>query len=300
LADKATDMITPATIGPLTVGHHEFTLKKDGYKDAGFSVQVRKDEIVKVQARFTERIGPQPGQAWTALSVGMELVWIPAGTFYMGSADGANDEQPVHRVTFSNGFWMGKYEVTQAQWEQVMGNNNPSNFKGENLPVECVSWHDCVAFCAKLTAQERQAGKLPDGYRFRLPTEAEWEYACRAGTTTKYYTGDSGGDLARAGWYYGNSGQTTHPVGKKQANNWGLHDMHGNVWEWCADWYDAYSGAGITDPTVPASGQYRVVRGGSWGSCVANRCRAAYRSSYTPDLRYDDLGVRVVVEAPRF
>jgi formylglycine-generating enzyme required for sulfatase activity len=286
LAGENTGKVTPASIGPLVAGRHEFVLQQRGYKDAGFVAQVRKDETIRVQARFTERIGPSPGAAWVVPSVGIKMVWIPKGSFIMGST--ADDsKQPVDRVTISKDFWMGKFEVTEAQWEAVMG-NSPPNPRGENLPVEQVSWHACVTFCAKLTAQTRLA--LPEGFAFRLPTEAEWEYACRAGTTTKYNTGESESDLARAGWYNGNSGQTTHPVGKKQANNWGLHDMHGNVWEWCQDWYERTNNAG--SPRGPSSGTARVVRGGSSAN-HARFCSSFVRGS-APDNAIDGMGFRLV------
>jgi formylglycine-generating enzyme required for sulfatase activity len=166
----------------------------------------------------------------TVPDLGLTLMPIPTGTFTMGSIDGDVDERPVTRVTISAGFWMGKTEVTQGQWRSIMG-NNPSAFKGDDQrPVECVSYADAQAFCRKLTERERAAGRLPDGYVYALPTEAQWEYSCRAGTTGQY-----AGDLDMIAWYRANSGGQTHPVAQKQANAWGLHDMQGNVWEWCAD-----------------------------------------------------------------
>jgi formylglycine-generating enzyme required for sulfatase activity len=174
--------------------------------------------------------------------------------------------------------------------------SNPSRFKGEDLPVENVSWNDCLEFCRKLTERQRAAGRLPAGVAYRLPTEAEWEYACRAGTTTRYYTGDSESDLARAGWYDGNSGDRTHPVGQKVANAFGLYDMHGNVWEWCQDWYGPYGTANATDPRGPQRGPGRVVRGGGW-YYYARKCRSAYRNFCNPDNAYDFYGFRLVLPA---
>ena len=165
-------------------------------------------------------------------SIGMEFMLIPAGTFMMGSEKGYADEKPQHRVTISRPFYLGKYEVTQAQWEAVMG-NNPSRFDGRNNPVEQVSWEDVRVFIARLNAHEGHT-------RYRLPTEAEWEYAARAGSTSAYSFGDDAARLGQYAWYGDNSGKTTHPVGQKLPNAWGLHDMHGNVWEWVQGWYGDY------------------------------------------------------------
>ena len=212
---------------------------------------------------------------------GMEFVLIPGGSFMMGSPSyekGRNkNEGPQHRVNIKP-FYLQTTEVTQAQWKAVM-EDNPSYFKGDNLPLETVSWNDCQEFIRKLN--QRDPGK---GYR--LPSEAEWEYACRAGTTTKYYSGNNESDLERVGWYSGNSGNKTHSVGHKQSNNWGLYDMHGNVWEWCEDWYhDSYNGAPTNGSAWNSpSGQYRVWRGGSWGSYPFD-CRSADRFRYYPDDR---------------
>jgi formylglycine-generating enzyme required for sulfatase activity len=205
----------------------------------------------------------------------------------MGSANGDLNEKPAHRVTLSKPFWMGKTEVTQAEYEAIAG-TDPSNFKGARLPVESVSWSDAAAFCTKLTARERAAGRLPAGYGYRLPTEAEWEYACRAGSA-----GDTAGDLDAMAWYDRNSGSTTHEVGAKQANAWGLYDMHGNVWEWCQDYYGKYSAGDATDP-VCAAGSTRVRRGGGWLNGVAG-CRSAYRYYDDPVYSNSNLGFRVVL-----
>jgi formylglycine-generating enzyme required for sulfatase activity len=175
---------------------------------------------------------------------------------------------------------MGKYEVTQAQWEAVMG-NNPSRFKGPNRPVEMVSWDDAQAFIAALNRRN-------DGYVYRLPTEAEWEYACRAGST-----GDYAGKLDEMGWYEENAGRQTHPVGQKQPNAWGLYDMHGNVSEWCQDSYRLYPDGVVTDPQGPSSDSNRVIRGGGWGYAAAY-CRSAYRYGLSPGYRDLALGFRLV------
>jgi formylglycine-generating enzyme required for sulfatase activity len=225
--------------------------------------------------------------------VKMELVWVPAGSFQMGSPSSesgrSDDEGPVHAVEL-DGFWMGKYEVTQEQYEAVMG-KNPSNFKGTKNPVEMVSWKDAREFCRK--ASEKT------GKGIRLPTEAEWEYACRAGTTTRFCFGDSDNGLDEYAWYTANSGSKTHPVGEKKPNEWGLYDMHGNVWEWCGDWYaDKYGAGAAKNPAGASSGSYRVFRGGSWRSPAGN-CRSANRSGIVPDGRIFNLGLRAVVPAVR-
>jgi formylglycine-generating enzyme required for sulfatase activity len=214
-------------------------------------------------------------------AVTMKLVLISPGKFMMGETD-------PHEVALTKPFYMGATLVTQAQFEQVMG-TNPSHFKGATNPVETVVWNDAAEFCKKLSAKTRQA--------VRLPTEAEWEYACRAGTTTAYSFGDDDSALEDYVWHKQNSGDTTHPVGQKKPNAWGLYDMHGNVWQWCADWYGDYPKAAVTDPTGPASGQERVLRGGSW-NYDPHECRSATRGGNAPDGRFIDFGFRVVVSVP--
>lgn len=224
--------------------------------------------------------------------VKLEMIAIPGGSFLMGSND-YDDEKPIHRVTLSP-FHIGKFQVTQAQWREVM-KTNPSHFKGDNLPVEKVSWDDAVSFCEKLS---KQTGKT-----YRLPTEAEWEYACLAGSIGKYCFGDDEALLKDYAWYYENSGSKTHPVGEKNPNNWGLHDTHGNVWEWCQDWYsnDYYAelskqGEAI-NPQGPATGDYRVLRGGSWVYDHMG-ARAVYRFDDLPADRNFFTGFRVVLCRP--
>jgi formylglycine-generating enzyme required for sulfatase activity len=265
----------------LAVGKHTVRVEADG-KARDYAVNIREDLTETVMAVFGGAIGDTKTLNLPS-GVKLELVWIPAGEFIMRSNDELEGEKPVHKVKISQGFWMGKYEVTQEQYEAVTG-KNPSYRKGAQLPVERVSWNDAVAFCQKIGA--------------RLPTEAEWEYACRAGTTTKYSSGDDEADLGRVGWYRGNSDDRTHEAGQKEANGWGLYDMHGNVWEWCADWYGSYPSGEQTDPTGPSSGELRVLRGGSFIN-EPGHCRCAYRRGHYPDFTYSLNGFRVVVGSAR-
>jgi len=245
--------------------------------------------------------------------IGVQMVAISGGTFQMGNVEnssfGSSNEKPVHSVTVS-GFEMSIFEITQGQFQSVMG-SNPSYYKsGDNYPVEQVSWYDAVKFCNKLSDAAGRARCYNESMwacdlsknGFRLPTEVEWEYACRAGTATLFYTGSvisSNGytstDLDRAGWYDGNSGTKTHPVGEKVPNAWGLYDMHGNVWEWCNDWYGEsyYSSSPTADPPGPSNGSYRVLRGGCWIS-FAWYCRSAHRGWNFPSYTINSLGFRVV------
>ena len=218
-----------------------------------------------------------------------EMVFVEGGTFQMGSESGDSDEQPVHSVTLSS-FNMGKYEVTQAQWKAVMG-SNPSNFSGcDNCPVENVSWNDVQQYIQKLNAQT--------GKNYRLPTEAEWEYAANGGKSTRGYTYSGSNDIGSVAWYYDNSGSKTHAVGTKQANELGIYDMTGNVWEWCSDWYGNYSSYSVTNPTGVTSGEARVLRGGSW-NFKANSCRATFRNWGNPVNRNYNYGFRLVLPAVR-
>jgi formylglycine-generating enzyme required for sulfatase activity len=223
--------------------------------------------------------------------VNLEAVLIPAGEFMMGSPgevkDGlGTDERPQHRVKITRPFYLGKFEVTQGQWKSLMG-DNPSKFTGnDDLPVEAVSWEDAQGFCQRLS-------KLT-GRRVRLPTEEEWEYACRAGTTDKYGGTDSEKELAGCAAF---GVDRTQPVGRKKPNAWGLYDMLGNVWEWCQDWYGPYSAGEQTNPAGPSAGQVRVLRGGCWNSDAYN-CRCANRLwSKAATRRYNVVGFRVAITA---
>lgn len=217
------------------------------------------------------------------------MVYVSSGTFTMGGtseqgSDAYDDEKPTHNVTLSS-YYICKYEVTQALWRAVMG-SNPSNFKGDNLPVECVSWNDCQTFINRLNSYT--------GRNFRLPTEAEWEFAARGGNYSRHYKYSGSNYIGDVAWYDDNSGNRTHPVGTKQANELGLYDMSGNVYEWCSDWYGSYSSYSQNDPTGPNSGSNRVNRGGSWID-IAWYCRSSYRDDFTPGDRDFILGLRLVL-----
>jgi formylglycine-generating enzyme required for sulfatase activity len=239
------------------------------------------------------RGGPfEPGES---LSFGLVVRWIPAGRFTMGSPtseEGRSSDEVAHEVVLSRGFFMAETECTQGQWEAVMG-SNPSNLKGRDRPVEQVSWEEAVEFCRKLTAKQREEGVLPEGWEWRLPTESEWEYAARAGTT-----GARHGELDAIAWHGGNSGNETHGVKGKQANAWGLYDMVGNVWEWCGDWYGDYPTESVTDPSGPSSGSFRVFRGGCWRD-GARYARSAFRGRNVPGFRFNFLGFRPALSSVR-
>lgn len=246
-------------------------------------------------------------------SIGMTLVYIPAGQFRMGDLSMHFEDEKVREVTLTKAFFMARTEITQAQWQAVMG-STPSHFRGDQLPVENVSWHEAVAFCAALSTRE--------GRTYRLPTEAEWEYACRAGSAADFHNGGSGASgedtLKQVAWFggtpktwNGNSEGGTRPVAQLQPNAWGLYDMHGNVWEWCADVFAPYQVRehredhknqtrvwhtnDVTDPTGPAKGVSRVLRGGSWYD-PPKFCRASKRHGRSPDTRLVDFGFRIVCD----
>ena len=211
------------------------------------------------------------------------MVYVSGGTFIMGG-DESSDQTPTHSVTLSS-YYICKYEVTQALWRAVMG-SNPSKFKGDNLPVEQVSWNDCQTFINRLNNYT--------GRNFRLPTEAEWEFAARGGNYSRHYKYSGSNYISDVAWYCDNSGNRTHPVGTKQANELGLYDMSGNVWEWCSDRYGSYSSYSQSNPTGATSGFGRVERGGNWCG-LARYCCSSHRSYYAPGNSFDDLGLRLVL-----
>jgi formylglycine-generating enzyme required for sulfatase activity len=257
---------------------------------------------------WADKSAPATGQRFYRAAVfatPTNLVFIPPGTFRMGAPTNEEDsstldpligEHPQTAVTISRGFWMGKYEVTQGEYLAVMG-SNPSEFQGDtNRPVEMVSWFNATNYCGKLTQRERAAGRIATNSVFRLPTEAEWEYACRAWTSTRFSYGDDLDytSLTDYAWYDANSGFTTHPVGQKLPNPWGLYDMHGNVLEYCQDWYGVFPGGIALDPQGPATGSSPVRHGGDW-SHPNWGCRSAFRFGTAPSGTFHNIGFRVVL-----
>ncbi len=250
---------------------------------------------------------PPEGTAFTLPDLSFEMLWCPPGTFHMGSPEdeGSRDfDEVLREVTLTHGFWLGKHEITQAQWEKIMV-NNPSYFKGQGLPVEKMSWDGARIFCKKLTERESKAGRLPQDWAYQLPTEAHWEYACRAGTKTAWSFGNSPGEMPKHANFsdkssrlqgadkdYNDTFEFTAPVGSFPANTWGFHDMHGNVFEWCSDWYEKPSPIPARDPFGPSVGTEKVFRGGSW-ALPGIFMRSARRDKNSPILESAFLGFRV-------
>lgn len=257
------------------VGTYNLNISKKGYKSIKEEFTLRADETVRKSFKLEE-----------GADVGGDMIFVKGGTFQMGSNENYN-ERPIHSVTVDD-FYIGKYEVTQKEWKEIMG-NNPSNFKGDNLPVEQVSWNDVQEFIRKLNQKT--------GGNYRLPTEAEWEYAARGGASSRGYKYSGSDDIDDVAWYRSNSGDKTHPTGTKQPNELGIYDMSGNVWEWCSDWYDKnyYSNSPSHNPKGASSGSYLVPRGGGWGS-YASVSRMAYRGNANPTDRTRYLGFRLVKE----
>ena len=290
---------SPRVFNGIMVGSHKVEIKKDGYGTDSKTVSILEGQTVSLSGVLTTHTSSSvsSGSSLTGNTItipvkdgiSIDMIRVEAGTFTMGATaemkNPNDDEKPTHRVTLTNDYYIGKYEVTQALWKAVMG-NNPSNFKGDNLPVENVSWDDCQEFISKLN---RITGKT-----FRLPTEAEWEYAARGGNKSRGYQYSGSRNLSHVAWYENNSGHKTHAVGTKQPNELGIYDMSGNVREWCQDWYGVYSSSSQVNPTGANSGSYRVFRGSSWlGSAWG--CRSCFRSYNSPDYRGSDLGLRLVL-----
>ena len=268
----------------------------------GGSLVIPMDNLVEADRRIAFAWRPKHGnpkvvfgRPWIVASMGLEMVWIPPGNFRRGSSvleKGRADDEGLREVVVSRGFWLSKFEVTQAQWAALIG-TSPNGFEGEDFPVEHVSWNAATAFCQKLTKRERAKGTLPQGYVYSLPSEAQWEYACRAGTTTAFFHGNEEGGLDEYAWTMENAEEKTHPVGKLRPNRWGLHDMHGNVLEWCRDLYGEYPKGKTINPTGPGFGKKRVARGGSIINPQID-CRSAKRFSGDPDEE-DIVGLRLAL-----
>ena len=296
----------------LPVGQHSYIVASDGYESEEGTVKLKASAPSNLQIQLSKEVvaaiptvnevAQQAPSSSSSVSSGsneisipvkngitIDMVKVEAGTFMMGATSEMKkpdyDEKPVRQVTLTNDYYMGKYEVTQSLWQAVMG-SNPSKFKGDDLPVEQVSWNDCQEFVSKLNSMT--------GRMFRLPTEAEWEYAARGGKKSRGYQYSGNSKISNVAWYDGNSARRTHSVGTKQANELGLYDMSGNVLEWCQDWYGSYVSSSQMNPTGAVSGSYHVFRGGSWSS-YAWSCRSSSRNYVTPNSLNNNLGLRLVL-----
>ena len=290
---------SPRVFNGLLVGNHKVEIKKDGYGTDSKTVSILEGKTASLSGVLTTHTSSSVASGFSSSGntitipvkdgISIDMVRVEAGTFTMGATPEMENpwkcEKPTHQVTLTNDYYIGKYEVTQALWQAVM-DNNPSYFKGDNLPVEQVSWDDCQEFISKLNSIT--------GKKFRLPTEAEWEYAARGGNKSRSYQYCGSNNISDVAWYGNNSENKTHAVGSKQANELGIYDMIGNVWERCQDWYGKYSGLSQTDPAGAARGDFRVIRGGGWYN-DARDCRSSYRDINTPGNRYDYLGLRLVL-----
>ena len=295
---------SPRVFNGLLIGNHQVEVRKDGYATDKKSVTISEGQTMSISGTLSSTpVSSSNGNTSSSSlvsggntisipvkkGISIDMVKVEAGTFMMGATSEMENpyswEKPVHQVTLPHDYYMGKYEVTQALWKTVMG-SNPSYFKGDDLPVEEVSWEDCQEFISKLNSMI--------GRKFRLPTEAEWEYAARGGKKSRGYQYGGSSNISDVAWYDGNSGSKTHPVGMKQANELGIYDMSGNVYEWCQDWKGSYVNSSQTNPTGAVSGSYRVYRGGSW-YYDARYCRSSYRNSGAPGCHLNRLGLRLVL-----
>ena len=295
---------SPRVFNGVLVGNHNVEIRKSGYSTSRQTVMISEGQTASISGSLTSSASSSNANVLSSGSsslsdntltipvkngINIEMVKVEAGSFNMGATPEMKSpyevEKPVHRVTLTNNYYIGKYEVTQALWQAVMG-SNPSHFKGDALPVEQVSWKDCQKFITKLN---RLTGK-----NFRLPTEAEWEYAARGGNKSRGYRYSGSNTIDDVAWYENDALSQTHPVGTKQPNELEIYDMTGNVMEWCQDWYGSYSSSPQVNPTGAASGSYRVVRGGGW-SDSARGCRTSDRNLTSPGGRFSNLGLRLVL-----
>ena len=308
LDGKPLDATTPTMIDHVLIGSHKVNIMLDKYNPEIVDINVNKDEISTVEVKLSDvkdsnakvgdaNISAVTGSAdriFTVGGVSFTMKLVEAGTFQMGSTTGDNDEAPVHSVTITKDYYIGETEVTQALWKAVTGYSPTSGGsswakkygRGDNYPAYYISYEDVQSFITKLNSMT--------GERFRMPTEAEWEFAARGGNKSKGYTYSGSNTIGDVAHYYDNSRSKTHPVKTKAANELGIFDMSGNVWEWCSDWKGTYSSNAQNDPTGPATGTYRVNRGGSWNS-NASYCRYASRNYLTPSSRGNYLGVRLAL-----
>ena len=298
----------------LPVGQHSYIVFCDGFESEEGTVKLKasapsniqitlsKEALAIQQSTVSQPIVAQQPVAQTPITnsdnvsipvkngISIDMVRVEAGTFIMGATPEMESpfdwEKPTHQVTLTNDYYIGKYEVTQALWQAVM-DNNPSYFKGDDLPVEMVSWDDCQEFISKLN--------IITGKTFRLPTEAEWEYAARGGNKSRGYQYSGSNNLSDVAWYEDNSGKKTHAVGSKQSNELGIYDMSGNVWEWCQDWLTPYSSSSQVNPTGANSGPGRVYRGGSWTNNAVKYCSSSCRISLSPDDYGSCIGLRLAL-----
>ncbi len=295
---------SPRVFNGVLVGNHNVEIRKSGYATSRQTVTISEGQTASISGSLTSSTSSSTantlsssgsslsGNALTIPvknSINIEMVKVEAGSFNMGATpemeNPNEDEKPVHRVTLTNNYYIGKYEVTQALWQAVT-DNNPSNFKGDDLPVENVSWNDCQYFVSKLNAMT--------GKHFRLPTEAEWEYAARGGKKSRGYQYSGSNTLGDVAWYGDNSGSKTHAVGTKQPNELGIYDMTGNVWEWCQDWHGSYGNSPRTNPMGAVNGSNRVYRGGGW-FCSAKFCHSSFRFNNSPAFRSCIQGLRLAL-----
>jgi formylglycine-generating enzyme required for sulfatase activity len=290
---KVGGKVTPVRNGRLSLPAEQplaLEIAAPGFKTVRQSVTLPAGRVQDLAVELEAVVVPKEGEPWTVPNLRLALLPIAPGRFTMGSEHGIDNELPLTPVTLTKPYWLGRTEVSQREWSVLMGEVNPSPVKGDDLPVQSVTWEEAVEYCRRLTQREREADRLPAGYVYALPSEAQWEHACRAGTT-----GDFSGPIDELAWHEGNSARRPQAVGTRKPNAWGLCDMHGNVWEWCADRYvDKLAGAPVTDPKPPAGGSARVRRGGSWIISAA-MLRSTVRGKAEADSRNHNVGFRVAL-----